>query len=123
MKAKKDLSRLELEVLRHLAASGSSSVRNVSESFSEYARTTVLTVLERLRAKGYATRRKVEGVFHYSSSVSQADLLHSVVGRFVDRALGGSVSPLVAYLSESQDLTPEEVASLRKMIDSMEKGS
>ena len=117
--SKKSLSGLELEILRYLAANGGQTVREVAEGFPAYARTTVLTVMERLRTKGYAKRSKVGGVYRYSSSLSSAELMRGVVGRFVDRALGGSVGPLVAYLAENPDLTDDEVASLRRLIEGL----
>jgi predicted transcriptional regulator len=126
MRMRKSLSGLELELLRHLSSEGPKSVREVADGFGAqqgYARTTIQTVMERLRSKGYASRRRVGGVFQYSSALSQSELLRGVVGRFVDRALGGSVAPLVAYLSENPDLSDEEIASLRRMIDSLERGS
>jgi predicted transcriptional regulator len=119
---KKSLSDLELDLLRHLAATGPQSAREASEGFGEergYARTTVLTLLERLRAKGYVTRSRSEGAYRYASRMSSGELMRSVVGRFVNRALGGSVSPLVAFLSEKPDLTDKEIAELRRLVDEL----
>jgi predicted transcriptional regulator len=121
----KQLSDLELNLLRSLAASEGLTVREVAETFGKengYARTTVQTLLERLRKKSYVTRRAGEGGFVYSSALGQADLMRSVVGKFVSRALGGSVSPLVAYLVEQGELSDEEIKRLRGMLDQLEEG-
>jgi predicted transcriptional regulator len=123
---RKELSDLELEVLRYLAGAGSKTAREAADEFGEangYARTTVLTLLERLRQKGYLSRSKVEGVFRYQSRVSSDELMRGVVGQFVQRSLGGSVSPLVAFLSQNRRLSDEELAELRCLVDSMEGGS
>ncbi len=117
---RKNLSDLELELLRYLASSGPRTAREAAEGFGEangYARTTVMTLLERLRTKGYLTREKVEGVFRYSSKLNSGELMRSVVGRFVQHALGGSVSPLVAFLAENPRLSDAEVAELRRLVD------
>lgn len=101
------------------------SVREVADGFGAehgYARTTILTVMERLRRKGYATRWKVAGIFLYSSALSQKALMQGVIQRFVSKALGGSVSPLVAYLAEEQELSDVEIAELRKLVDGLEGG-
>ena len=122
---RKDLSDLELEVLRYLASAGPRTAREAAEEFGEangYARTTVLTLLERLRQKGYLSRSKVEGVFRYRSLVTTEELMRGVVGRFVQRSLGGSVSPLVAFLSQNKKLSDEELAELRRLVDTMEGG-
>ena len=121
---KKSLSELELNLLRYLAAREAMSVREVADGFGEehgYARTTILTVMERLRKKKYVTRKKIGGIFVYTSSLSQAELMQSVIGRFVNKALGGSVTPLVAYLSEEQELSDVEIAKLREFVANLEK--
>jgi BlaI family transcriptional regulator, penicillinase repressor len=122
------LGRLELEVLQYVADHQPASVREVATHFAEtsgQARTTLLTVMERLRAKGYLKRRKIEGANRYSPTMPQADLLRRMVGEFVDDVLGGSVSPFVAYLSRSSLLSDDEVRKLEqllKRIESREQG-
>jgi predicted transcriptional regulator len=122
------LGRLELEVLRYVTDHQPASVREVATHFAEtsgQARTTLLTVMERLRAKGYLKRRKVASVHRYTPTVAQADLLRRMVGEFVDDVLGGSVSPFVAYLSRSSLLSDDEARKLEqllKRIESREQG-
>jgi predicted transcriptional regulator len=122
------LGRLELEVLHYVADHQPASVREVATHFAEtsgQARTTLLTVMERLRAKGYLKRRKVASVNRYTPTMAQADLLRRMVGEFVDDVLGGSVSPFVAYLSRSSLLSDDEARKLEqllKRIESREQG-
>lgn len=122
---RKSLSELELNLLRYMAGRDAMSVREVADGFGAdhgYARTTILTVMERLRKKSYATRQKVDGIFLYSSALSQSELMRGVIRKFVSKALGGSVSPLVAYLAEEQELSDVEIAELRKLVDGLEGG-
>lgn len=121
---KKDLSNLELDLLRHLAASDGMSVREIADGFGAengYARTTIQTLLERLRAKTYATRKQKGGHYVYRSALTQAELMKRVVSGFVNRALGGSVSPLVSYLVAQSDLSDEEIARLETMIEQLKE--
>ena len=121
---RKSLSDLELNLLRYLAARQAMTVREVADRFGEdhgYARTTILTLMERLRKKGYVTRKKLRGVFVYSSALSQTELMQGVVRSFVSKALGGSVSPLVAYLAEEQELSDVEIAKLRELVAGLDK--
>lgn len=121
---RKSLSDLELNLLRYLAAREAMSVREVADGFGEehgYARTTILTLMERLRKKSYVTRKKLQSVFVYSSALSQTELMQGVIQKFVSKALGGSVSPLVAYLSEEQELSDVEIAKLRKLVADLDK--
>src|SRR5262245_9051016 len=110
----------ELQLLRHIARGGPASVGQVAETFGasqELARSTVLTMMERLRAKGYLTRRRVKGVYMYASSTRDEDLLRDVVGRFVQRALEGSVSPFAAYLAERSQVSETELEELERALE------
>jgi predicted transcriptional regulator len=80
------------------------------------SRSTVLTVLERLRRKGHLKRRRVEGVYHYAATVPLDQLMRATVGQFVERSLGGSVMPFAAWLSERAEVTAEELAELRAIV-------
>jgi ParB/RepB/Spo0J family partition protein len=84
------------------------------------ARTTVLTVLEKLREKGYLTRRRQEGAFHYSPRTGKDEVLAGVVRRFVDESLGGAVSPFIAFLADAQGLTDAELAQLKDLVRNLE---
>lgn len=109
----------ELAVLRYVAEHGPATVGEVAERYGErqgLARSTILTVMERLRAKGHLTRRKVEGVYQYASRVPKAELLRGVVGDFVQRALAGSLSPFAAYLAQAETVSDEELQQLQDVV-------
>jgi predicted transcriptional regulator len=109
----------EMALLRHVADAGGETVGEVAESFGaerQLARSTILTMMERLRRKGHLVRRLDRGVFRYRTESTSAELLQSAVGRFVERHLGGSVSPFAAYLSEANDLSDVELKELSDVV-------
>lgn len=113
----------ELTLLRYIADRPGVSVGQVADSFGQerdLARSTVLTMMERLRRKGYLSRRLVAGVFRYRARTSSAELLRGLVGRFVERSLGGSVAPFVAYLNETRDLSDEELKELEDLVSKLQ---
>ncbi|MFT3914965.1 MAG: BlaI/MecI/CopY family transcriptional regulator [Anaeromyxobacteraceae bacterium] len=117
----------ELNLLRHVAEAGPLTVGQAADGFGErngLARSTVLTVMERLRQKGYLTRRRVEGVYQYRSVEGADALLRGVVGEFVERTLAGSVSPFVAWLAEAgEDVSKEDLDRLEALVRQLrEKG-
>ena len=116
------LGEQELEVLRFVSEHAPVTAREVVAGFGEernLALTTILTVLERLRKKGYLTRKKQEGAFSYSPRIPQARVLHSLVSQFVEKTLGGSVSPVVAYLAEARGISDADLAELEKVVDEL----
>ena len=124
MAKSESLGRVELAVLRLVAEHHPLSVRDAAEKLADssgQARTTVLTVLERLRKKGYLTRRKIAGANRYSPRVAMTPLIQSLIGDFVERVLGGSVSPFVAYLGKQTQLAPEELAELKRLVRDLEE--
>lgn len=117
------LGQVQLDVLRYIAEHHPIRVGAVAEYFAATegkARTTILTVMEKLRQKGYLTRKKMKGVFHYEPRLGQKAVMSSVVRRFINESLGGSVSPLIAYLSETHGLTDAELSKLKQLVREME---
>ncbi|MEO8811019.1 MAG: BlaI/MecI/CopY family transcriptional regulator [Rhodanobacter sp.] len=109
----------ELALLQDLDESGAATVGEVAGSFGErrgLARSTVLTMMERLRAKGYLKRRQVKGVYRYSTATGAAEAVRSAVGSFVEKTLSGSVSPFVAWMSEHADVSDDELAELEALV-------
>ncbi len=117
------LGRLQRPVLEYIAEKGSVPAREVTAHFEKTigrARTTVLTVMERLHKKGYLKRQKSGGMLRYSTTVSRADLMRQIVGDFVEDVLGGRVSPFVAYLTKSRKLKSDEVRKLEQLLKRIE---
>lgn len=109
----------ELALLQHIDEGGTASVGEVATSFGEprgLARSTVLTMMERLRAKGYLRRRQLKGMFRYSTATGAAETVRSAVGSFVEKTLSGSVSPFVAWMSEHADVSDDELAELEALV-------
>jgi predicted transcriptional regulator len=119
---KPSLGDQELEVLRFVSEHAPISVGEVAQQFGEergLARTTILTVMERLRKKGYLLRSKGRPA-RYSPHVPQTEVMRGVVGEFIRKTLGGSLSPFVAYLQEAKDVSDAELAELRQMVEELE---
>jgi len=109
----------ELTLLRYIADHGTVTVGEAAEEFGTgrgLARSTVLTMMERLRQKGYLSRRMTSGVFRYRARSSSAELLKDAVQRFVERNLDGSISPFFAYLSEAGELSEQEKQDLERIV-------
>jgi predicted transcriptional regulator len=113
----------ELAVLQFIHANHPSSVREVAEHFAKQgkARTTILTVMERLRTKKFLTRKKIGNSYCYSPRQERDVVMKSVVADFVNNMLGGSLSPFMAYMSDADNLTVEQLTELKKIVRDLDK--
>jgi predicted transcriptional regulator len=124
MRREPQISRAELEVLRYVQDHAPITARQAAEHFAatrQAARTTVLTLLERLRAKGQVAREKDGSVYVYAPSVPKAEVQRALVRDFIERALGGSLSPFVAYLSREAEVTEDELAELKRLVSELDE--
>ena len=109
----------ELALLQHIDESGAASVGEIAASFGEprgLARSTVLTMMERLRGKDYLKRRQLKGMFRYSIATGPGEAMRSAVGSFVEKTLSGSVSPFVAWMSEHAEVSDDELVELEALV-------
>ena len=114
----------ELALLHFIAEHAPATVAQAVEGFGQprgLARSTVLTMMERLRAKGHLTRRSADGGYRYSPTTAPGAAVRQAVQTFVDRTLGGTVAPFVAYLAEREELSDDEVAELEALVARLHK--
>lgn len=121
--SRKTVGDQELALLQHIEEAPKSSVAEVCAAYGEgrgLARSTVLTMMERLRAKGYLTRRKIDNSFRYSVTNASGEVMSGAVARFVEKTLQGSVSPFVAWMSERGQVSDTELAELEALVDTLQ---
>jgi predicted transcriptional regulator len=117
------LGNQELLLLTYLADHTPITVSEAAESFGKdhgLARTTILTMMERLRHKGRLTREQVKGINQYNLSESKSDLQRGLVSDFFQRAMGGALEPFVSYLTHDAELTEQEIEALHTMVEHLD---
>jgi predicted transcriptional regulator len=118
------VSDAELDVMKVLWSGGPGTVREVETRLSKrrrrWAYNTVLTLLSRLREKGFVDADKSGAAHVFKSVVSREQLLRRGLMELADRVCDGTASPLLHALLEGSQLTPKDIAELRKMLDQME---
>ena len=119
-----DVSRTELTVLEVLWERGPSTVRDVDtvlrEQGTERAYTTVLTLLQRLQAKGWVTVDGTATPHVFAAAVSRDGLLQHRLEKVAEELTDGAASPLVQCLVENHRFTSEEIDHFRALLDDME---
>jgi len=108
-----------MEVLKTLWAHGPGTVRRINELLAgrRWAYTTVLTLLQRLVAKGYVAR-EAAGVAHvFRAAVTREEVLERRLKETADELCDGSAAPLLLALVQGNTFSPEELARFRRLLD------
>ena len=120
------VSDAELEVLKVLWAGGPATVRDVAKTLRGQRRrlayNTVLTLLSRLREKGFVEADRRDTAHIFRASVSRDELVGSSLSALADRVCDGTASPLLLALVRDPRLSSADIAHLRKMLDDLEPG-
>ncbi len=110
------LGELEIRVLRLVWQQQPCTERQITDAIRQersLGRTSVLKTIQRLEAKGLLARLPGDGPVRFRASVPEQNVLRALIGRFVERVLGGSAEPLVAYLAGSEKLSARDLETLR----------
>src|SRR6186997_2117216 len=123
--ARPPVSDAELEVLKVLWTAGPSTVRDVDAQLRRRKRrlayNTVLTLLSRLKEKGYVTADRSGPAHVFRSTVTRDALLSHGLETLADRICDGTASPLVHALVKGQRFSADEIARFRKLLDELDR--
>jgi predicted transcriptional regulator len=78
---------------------------------------TVQTILRILEEKGYVTHEKVARAFLYRPRVDERQARRRALRHMVSRLFNGSPSLLVLNVLEDDQIEPEELSRLKKLIE------
>ena len=111
---------LLLELLWAKAPQGSQELVGELAESKGWARSTTITLLQRLIKKG-AVRAVPKGSrFIYEPAVERATCVTAEATSFLDRLFGGSLHPFVAHFAKQQRLTKQDVTELRALLDTID---
>lgn len=118
------ISVAEWEVMKVLWAQGPSSANQVIHalaSTTDWHPKTVRTLLTRLVDKGVLDREKQGGLYVFTPCVEETACVRDESRSFLDRCFGGSLQPMLAHFLEHEDLSDEEIAQMRRLLDEKDK--
>jgi predicted transcriptional regulator len=117
----------ELAILHILWDEGPQTVRTINERLNggpppkPIGYTTTLKHLQLMVEKGLVTRDESQRSHVYTAAIARSTTQRNLLGRFVDRAFGGSRSELVLRVLGDGQTSTEELAEIRRLIDRIEK--
>jgi predicted transcriptional regulator len=114
----------ELAILRVLWARGRSTVRQVAEMMGrETGYTTVLKLMQIMTEKGLVRRDEGARTHVYEAAYSEDQTQRHLVSDLLDRVFDGSAAKLVLQALAAGKASPEELAEIRKLLDTSGEGA
>src|ERR1700687_5015942 len=112
----------ELDILAALWRLGPSTVRGVHQALSkDNGYTTTLKQMQLMTEKGLIVRSERFGSHVYEASAPKEQTQQQIAADLLKRAFGGSAKSLVMGALAAQPASPEELAEIRRMLDSFTK--
>lgn len=114
------LGRVQLLIMQVLWDRGRATAREITDQINQsepIAHSTVQTLLRGLEEKGAADHDTEGRTFTFFPLVAESEFKLSATQDLLHRVFGGSVEGLVAHLLESESVSDDELAELRKLIN------
>lgn len=124
MKDDRLLTQLELKVMNILWNLKEAFVKEIIEHWPEKplpAYNTVSTIVRILEEKGFVDHKAFGRSFQYFPLLSRSQYQKQLLRNIVTTAFSGSVTDLVSAIVADDQLSPEEIAELKQMIENSEK--
>ena len=86
----------------------------------DWQEATIKTLLNRLLNKGAISAQKEGRRYLYSPLLKREDWVLKESRGLLDRLFDGRVAPLVAHFSQHQELSRNDIAELRKLIEGLD---
>jgi predicted transcriptional regulator len=73
-------------------------------------------MMDRMVKKGLLTTRRIRNLYLYSAAVTEVQARRNEIMRAVKRAFDGTLTPMMQFLIENDELSEEEYRQLEAMI-------
>lgn len=119
-KPKRRLTPLETLVMNAVWDDAPATVRQVKERIRDakpLAYNTVLTVMRKLRGKGFLSSTRQGRLDVYRPLVTRNQAAHRSLNELLESFFEGSAQALVSHLLDSEEITTAETAAIRREVD------
>ena len=119
--SKKDLELFDsewaiLRVVWKLEPCAAPTVQEELQDDKGWAYTTVKTMMDRMVGKGLLKTQKIRNLYLYSSAVTQSQARRGEIMRTAKRAFDGTLTPMMQFLIENDELSEREYRQLEHLI-------
>jgi len=124
--SKKDLDLFDsewaiLRVVWKLEPCAAPTVQEELQDKKGWAYTTVKTMMDRMVKKGLLNTQRMRNLYLYSSAITQSQARRGEIMRTVTRAFDGTLTPMMQFLIENDELSEQEYSQLEELIRKRER--
>lgn len=105
-----------LQAVWELEPCAAPTVQEALQSKKGWAYTTVKTMMDRMVKKGLLKTDKIRNLYLYSSVITQSQAQKSEIVRTLKRAFNGTLTPMMQFLIENDELSEEDYRYLERLI-------
>ena len=124
MDKKISISDAELEVLKELWTASTLTARQLTDRLratTDWSEPTIKTLLRRLLQKNAVKRTRAGKIFVYSAQIDYEEFRYRAGRSLLNRLFNGVAGDFFTCLIRNEQLSPEEIASLKKLLDKAEE--
>ena len=123
MKKIPKISEAEWQVMKVLWKKSPLTANDIVETLSKetsWKRETIRTLINRLVGKKALNFKKQSRQYLYFPLVDESECIMEETRSFLDRVHGGYIEPMLAAFIENENISPEEIARLNRILDGRE---
>ena len=114
------IGKVQYQIMQALWRHGRATARQITDELAQHqpiAHSTVQTLLRQLEAKGVVGHEIEERTFVYSPLYQQAQVTETPLHDIFTRVYQGSIVNLMSHLLKHENISQEELAKLRSLLD------
>lgn len=93
------------------------TVQDALERSRNWAYSTVKTTMDRMVAKGLLSIQTIRNLNLFTASVTEVQAKRGELRTMLQRAFDGTLTPMMRFLIENEDLSEEELKQLRHIVN------
>ena len=97
-------------------------VQEALQKEKDWHYSTVKTLMDRMVKKGFLTKEKICNLYLYRSAISQVQAQRGEVMKTLKRAFNGTLTPMMQFLLEHEDIPADELTDLVRIIREKKRG-
>ena len=92
------------------------TVQEELQNVKSWSYSTVKTMMDRMVSKGLLTTTRIRNLMLYSAAITKKEAQRGEMLRAVKRAFDGALTPMMQFMLDNSELTPEQLGELEALI-------